>query len=199
MAVDTTTTADPLRRAPTYHVVQRALWTGDPHDRIYEVLTSLASTWAPRFVVIDSTGVGQGLASFLQAGLGTAEVIPYVFSQKSKSALGWGFLALVDSGRFKDHADGDGSAFLAAQSALQARFYRELSFTAYRIRSGPNKMMDWSVPDGTREPISGELVHDDLVISAALASVLDRRDFLSTGPSLLIPGVDPLEDMDRGF
>jgi len=47
-------------------------------------------------------GVGAGLASFLGRALGE-RVIPYVFDRRTKSDLGWGFLTVVDTGRFKDY------------------------------------------------------------------------------------------------
>jgi hypothetical protein len=38
-------------------------------------------------------------------------------------------------------------------------------------------MLRWSVPDATRDPKTGELVHDDLALSAALCAVLDEQDW----------------------
>ena len=35
--------------------------------------------------------------------------------------------------------------------------------------------MRWGVPDGTRDHRTGELVHDDYVLSAALVSLLDHE------------------------
>ena len=39
--------------------------------------------------MIDATGLGAGLASFLGNALGGGIVVPFVFTQKSKSDLGW--------------------------------------------------------------------------------------------------------------
>jgi len=56
------------------------------------------------------------------------------------------------------------------------------------------------VPDGTRDPVSGEYVHDDLVMSAALAAVLDRqawpRAAAGKDPGIIRAG-DPLDGMRR--
>ena len=60
-------------------------------------------------------------------------------------------------------------------------------------------MVKWSVPDGTRDLATGELVHDDLVISAALCAELDSQEWSTGGAALVIMGRDPLEDMDKGF
>ena len=60
-------------------------------------------------LVVDATGVGPGLASFLADALrrGPSRVLgePFVFSGASKSELGWDFLGLIDGGRFKEYAD----------------------------------------------------------------------------------------------
>jgi hypothetical protein len=53
----------------------------------------------------------------------------------------------------------------------QAR--RQLELCQMEILPGPGKLMRWGVPDGSRDPRSGELVHDDLVISAALCARLE--------------------------
>ena len=55
------------------------------------------------------------------------------------------------------------------------------------------------MPDGTRDPADGNLVHDDLLISAALVAVLDAQDWTLSGDSLLIRGIDPLKELDKGF
>jgi len=55
------------------------------------------------------------------------------------------------------------------------------------------------VPDGTRDPETGELVHDDLVISAAMCAELDSQEWSVGGAALVIQGKDPLEEMDKGF
>ncbi len=70
----------------------------------------------------------------------------------------------------------------------------------YEVMPGPGKIMRWGVPDGTRDPATGELVHDDLVISAALAGVLDAQEWAVSGPALVARGKDPLGEMDgEGF
>jgi hypothetical protein len=50
--------------------------------------------------------------------------------------------------------------------------------------------MRWGVPDGTRHPITGDLIHDDLVISAALVTLLDDQP-LGLAISKIIPALDP--------
>ena len=153
---------------PVYRVVDRAAWTGVRHTALHAQLVDLARhVWQARAVVVDATGVGAGLASFLGAALAdrragrAVPVVPFTFTAASKSALGWDFLALVDAGRFKDHAD-DGSD-------LWRLFRAQLAATAYATPPGPGRPLRWGVPEGRG--------HDDLVTSAALACALDGLDW----------------------
>lgn len=146
---------------PSYRVVQRYVWTGVKHPVLYGRLVGLAQeTWHARWVVVDATGVGAAVASFLDKAL-PRRVIPFVFSSFSKSELGWNFCGVVDSGRFKDYAD-DGASDTAW-------WWRQLAAVEYEVRPGPGQLLRWSVPDPT--------LHDDLVMSAALVAVLDEQDW----------------------
>lgn len=187
--VDLSTLEDQMLKAPTYRVVDRRSWIGVTHTAIYAELRALAELWLPRSVVVDATGVGAGLSSFLSKAL-PGKVQPYVFTPKSKSDLGWAFLAVCDTGRFKDHR-------MTKGCPEQAEFWNQLECVEYEALE--NKTLKWLVPDGARDPMTGELVHDDLVISAALCAVLDEIEWSIGGPALVIPGRDPLKDMDRGF
>ncbi len=166
----------PDRRAlPIYRVVDRMAWTGAKHTALYSQIVDLArDVWKASAVVVDATGIGAGLASFLSAELGErragqppVRVIPFVFTAASKSALGWDFLALIDSGRFKEYADD--SATGTTEGRLTALYWEQLRATTYETRPGPGKLLRWGVPDGRG--------HDDLVMSAALAAVLDSVDW----------------------
>ncbi len=185
--VDRSTVADPLLRAPTYRVVERRQWQGVKHASIYGEVRALAERYRARWVVVDATGVGAGLASFLERALPGC-VIPFLFTQASKSRLGWGFLGIVDAGRWKEPA---------AEDELRSAFFTQLAFCQYSIRPGPTRVMRWGVPDGTRDPTSGQVVHDDFVISAALAAVLDEQPWVAPPPverrdAGIIQAKDPL-------
>ena len=54
------------------------------------------------------------------------------------------------------------------------------------------------VPDGTRDDTTGELVHDDLLVSAAMCYVLDGQAW-GLAESEVIRGVDPLAGMGEVF
>lgn len=205
--VDLSTLSDPVIRAPTYRVVQRRLWTGTKHAALYGELKALAEAWGVRYLVIDATGVGAGLASFLDKAL-PGKVIPFVFSAKSKSDLGYGFLAVIDSGRFKDwieqddaetRREGDAGSGLrvTASPRLRVQFERELDACEYEIVAGPQKLMRWGVAANARDPETGEILHDDLLMSAALSSVLDAQPWSLPG-GFVVQAADPMKEIDRG-
>ncbi|MDQ3442424.1 MAG: hypothetical protein M3490_02290, partial [Chloroflexota bacterium] len=180
---------------PIYRVVDRRVWTGVRHTTLHDTLVDLARTvWKASWVVVDATGVGAGLSSFLKNTLETnrgtgpsVRVEPFIFNATSKSRLGWDFLGLIDSGRFKEYADisdnrhpdapitphveSGTAADLVSNGVARhdhevtADYYAQLRATTYEVLNGPGNVLRWSVP--TRDG------HDDLVISAALTAVLD--------------------------
>jgi hypothetical protein len=154
------------RDLPLYRVVDRMAWTGTKHVALHEQLVDLARTvWKLSALVVDATGVGAGLSSFLADRLssGPRRVIvePFVFTGKSKSDLGWAFVGLIDGGRIKEYAD-DGSDI--------TRIYRhQLAACTFEVLPGPGKLLRWSVPASRG--------HDDLLISTALTARLDALDW----------------------
>ena len=148
---------------PLYRVVDRRAWTGIRHAELHAHLIDLARhIWKASWVVVDATGIGAGIASFLEASLRrtSIRVVPFTFTSSSKSQLGWDFVSLIETGRFKDYAD-DGDD-------LTREFYDQLAATEYEVRKGPGNAMQWSVPIHAG--------HDDLVLSAALIAALDDLD-----------------------
>ena len=172
--------------APSYRVVARYTWVGEKHTRIYNQLKEIARLWQAVYIVIDSTGVGAGLASFLEASF-PGRVIPFIFTGKSKSDLGWQFLAVIETGRYKEPVGG------------KSKFWEQAKSCMNQVLDGPGRMMRWGVPDGTRNDL-GELVHDDELISAALCAVLDEQEIGITSAPLVIERADPILEMDaEGF
>ncbi len=146
-----------------YRVVDRRVWTGTRHTALHEHLVDLArNVWHASWVVVDATGIGAGLASFLQASLSRSgiRVLPFLFTSASKSRLGWDLVGLIESGRLKEYAD-DGDE-------ITRQFQAQMRATTYEILAGPGNVLRWSVPASEG--------HDDLVVSAALAAVLDGID-----------------------
>jgi len=200
--VDPSTLHDPLIAAPSYKAVDRRLWIGVKHTMLYGQIVALARLWGARHVVVDATGVGAGLASFLDKAL-PGKVIPFIFNSATKSQLGWQFLAIVETGRWQDWAvpdsplpAGEGPGVRAISDPDSLTFWHELAFVQYE--AGLHQTLRWGTPPNTRDPATGELVHDDTVVSAALSAVLDELDWSLAMPMAIIPGRDPLEDIDRG-
>lgn len=134
------------------------------HTALHAQLIDLARTvWRASLIVVDATGIGAGLASFLTAELARSRVrvTPFLFTASSKSMLGWDFIALIDGGRFKEYAD-DGEA-------LTRQYRAQLAATTFETVAGPGHRLRWSVPAGRG--------HDDLMISTALVATLDAVDW----------------------
>ncbi len=101
--------ADPVSEGRGISIVEHYWWTGQPHTAVYSRLVDLLSNvWRCKRVIVDATGVGAGVASFLKKALGVSVVTPFVFTSSSKSKLGFDLLAAINSGRIKMYL-GDGS------------------------------------------------------------------------------------------
>ena len=143
--------SDGVVREPGIRIVEHFWCTGRPHTSLYPQLVDiLKNVWGCRRVVVDATGVGEGVASFLSRALGGSVVVPFHFSQQSKSRLGFELLAAVNAGRVKMYSP-DGS-----------EEYREFWFEMERAKSTfrPSQTMNFFV-----EPSGG---HDDFLMSLAL-------------------------------
>jgi hypothetical protein len=174
-------TIDHMINKPTYKVVMRFSWQGVKHSLLYSSIVGLADYWQPVKLIIDATGVGAGLANFLVDRLGS-KVLPFEFTQLSKSDLGWSFISVIETGRYKEY------------NPLDPEMSRQLEYCQYSILDGPQKTMRWGVPDGTRDVATGDLVHDDYVLSSALIALLDDETW-GTGVSQVIKQKDILEEM----
>jgi hypothetical protein len=185
-----------LKGLPVYIPAKRWQWIGANHVTLQTTIRDIALAWKVRALVVDATGVGAGLASFLDRAL-PGRVTPFTFNSTSKSALGWDFLAIVDSGRWQEpifaELPGD------EQVRYQAEFFAQLAACQYEVSNDAKRTMKWRVPDNARHPISGEPLHDDWVLSAALCGVLEKMDFRSAGAAFIVSGKDPLKEMDKGF
>ncbi|MFC2001788.1 hypothetical protein ACFLUZ_04715 [Chloroflexota bacterium] len=137
-------------RQPRINVVEHYWWTGRKHAELYPQLVDiLKSVWHCRKVVVDATGIGEPVASFLRKSLGS-RVVPFTFTQQSKSELGFSLLAAVNSGRLKMYR-GDGS-----EEYPEFWFEMEKARSQYR----PSQTMNFYV-----DPAQG---HDDFLMSLAL-------------------------------
>ncbi len=144
------TISDDVQKQSKIKVVEHYWWTGRKHTDLYPQLVDiLRNVWRCRRVVVDATGVGQPVSSFLRQSLGS-RVIPFTFTQRSKSELGFSLLASINSGRLKMYA-GDGSTE-----------YQEFWFEMEKAKSQyrPSQTMNFYV-----DPSQG---HDDFLMSLAL-------------------------------
>jgi len=135
---------------PVLKVVEQYQWTGAPHSQLYAQMTHLfKDVWKCHRIVVDATGIGQPVASFLRKELGS-RVIPLVITSRSKSDMGFELLSFINSGRLKLYAQ-DGSPE-----------YRETLFELEKARAQyhPNQTMNFYV-----DPQDG---HDDFLVSLAL-------------------------------
>jgi hypothetical protein len=150
-----------LNQNPVYKLVQRQIWRGERHTNLFAQLVDIFRRWDCRYCVVDATGIGAGLASFLARAIGEKKVLPFLFTSKSKSDLGWHFLSVVDTGRFKHYAD-DG----AEDTRL---FWEQVRACEHDVRLGSSHIIRWGVPNPH--------LHDDLLISAAMCALLDDVDW----------------------
>jgi len=179
----------PYGQLPTYRAVDRKLWLGVKHASLYGQILALANHWHAMFVVVDSTGVGAGLSSFLAKALAD-RLIAVLFSPKVKSDLGWDFLAIVETGRYQDYVDD--------QQPDTRQFWYEVESCQQEIRRGPGQSMKWGVWE---TPAYDGLIargHDDLLISAALTGALDKQQWPGTGESAVVETDDALDEIDQG-
>ncbi len=143
-------TCNDVIKQPRINIVEHYWWTGKKHTEIYAQLVDiLKNVWHCRRVVVDATGVGEPVSSFLRKALGS-RVAPFTFTQRSKSELGFNLLAAINSGRLKMYKS-DGSA-------EYQEFWLELEKARSQYR--PSQTMNFYV-----DPAQG---HDDFLISLAL-------------------------------
>jgi len=137
-------------KQPLIRVIEHYWWTGKKHTELYPQLVDiLKNVWHCRKVVVDATGIGQPVSSFLKRSLGS-RVLPFTFTTQSKSQLGFNLLAAINSGRLKIYARDN--------SPEHQECWLELEKARGHYR--PNQTMNFYV-----DPAQG---HDDFLVSLAL-------------------------------
>ena len=194
-------------QAPIFRILHREQWTGLNHLAVFGKLSALADQWRPQHIIVDATGVGEGLWAMLDKRYPT-RVIPVKFSAQKKSELGYRFLAMIETGRLRDCSFAD--AAIPASANVGARYIVPLpSLTVTRaavdrqyaaciseVLLGPQRTMRWGVPEGTRDE-EGNLIHDDIVMADALLAEADALEWRLSSPTLIVRPKDPLEEMSR--
>lgn len=131
-------------------VVDHIHWRGLSHSDGYgRMLNLLRDHWNVRYVSVDGTGVGAGVASFLANAMGD-RVDPVIFTARGKSELGFALLGAAETGRVTMYA-GEGDTL--------REFWSQMAATKYKVK--PSEEMEFSVPERDG--------HDDFVVSLALA------------------------------
>lgn len=93
---------------PRIRVVEHYCWVGIKHAELFpKIIQIVKNIWNCQRIVCDATGIGEPITSFLQQKLGT-RIVPFKFTQKSKSEAGFDLLAAINSARLKIYR-GDGS------------------------------------------------------------------------------------------
>ena len=161
----------PTLERPTYHVVARHSWIGENHVSIFGKIKNLYETWKPQHIVIDATGVGEGLWGMLDRHY-PSRVIPVKFTQTEKSDIGWQFLSIIETGRFRDRCHTDA-------------VHLQYTHCQYELLPGPGKILRWGVPETARAP-DGVALHDDYILADSLVAILDRLEWYISHPVTII-------------
>jgi hypothetical protein len=142
--------ADIMDKEITINVVEHYSWVGRRHSELYpQMVDILKNVWHCNRIVTDATGIGEPITGFLRKSLGS-KIVPFKFTQKTKSEMGFDLLAAINSGRLKLYKQ-DGS-----------EDYRELMFELEKAKSvyRPNQTLNFFVDPGDG--------HDDYLMSLAL-------------------------------
>jgi hypothetical protein len=68
----------------------------------------------------------------------------------------------------------------------------------YKVSDGPGQMIKWGVWESPAYDGVVARGHDDFLIGAALIAVADAQPQADEAKATLIPGIDPLREIDKG-
>jgi hypothetical protein len=173
-----------ITQKPIYHIVKRFEWQGVNHVDVFSAVAALVEAWHANYIIIDATGVGEGLWGMFAKKYPT-RTVGFKFTAQSKSEMGYALLGIIDTGRLRDH-----------DHTEKAR--EQYTFCRSEILIGPNKTMRWGVKDGTRNT-QGQLIHDDIVLTDALVTQLDLLDWFVPMQTTIIEQPDVLKEMDGRY
>jgi hypothetical protein len=149
---------------PELNIVHQYCWTGASYLMQYEQIVTLCQMWGIRRLVVDKTGLGEGLTSLLVGRLGAQRVLPFHFSQTSKSELAYHLLGLINASRCKLYRSETAPGEIAQESQ------RQLQLARYRLPA----------PDLIDMYVKSSEGHDDFLISLALCC--ETLNHISTPP-----------------
>lgn len=191
---------------PTYHAIDIFTDQGSRHFESSPGNPSLANRllaylqhWQISHIIIDGTGVGEGMASFLAAAFGSSRVTIFKFNGSTKAALGSTFLSIIETGRFKYWSDDAHTEYSDGWW-----FFTQAAACTYDLPPGGqfDKHLRWSVPNThkTHTPTGPTPTHDDRLLSAALVAaaddlILNNKLHTGTGQSAIVKPHDPLANL----
>lgn len=140
-----------LEEETSMEVVRHYAWRGVAHRVLLGALLSLlAETWRVRRLAVDSTGVGETIASTLKNRLGASRVETVKFTAETKSRLGYALIGAVNAGRLR--------LYEAPVTGEGVECWRQLERCRAVVRANETLSFFVEASDG----------HDDHVISLAL-------------------------------
>ncbi len=158
---------------PCVEVVHQCWFTGMKYLDQYATTCELMRRWNIRRLVIDRTGLGDGLASLLREKFGEERITGFRFTRPSKSALTFQFLGMINSGRFKIYAPD------LAPFAIYEECWQQLTHARYSI---PGEGLMNMYCDASNN------MHDDFLCSLALCCEAIRETNVPIQPgSIIIP------------
>ena len=163
-----------------WKVVGRRLYRNLPSADLEELITREVEHWDPAKIILDHSGLGAMLSGYLSAKYPN-RCVPVDITASAKTKMAWDFLAMVNSGHWKEYRADELSVrpsdyrpgrdhfeVLEDPALLRQMFLRELR--ACRIEPTGNGMtVRWGVMEALKDHATGRILHDDLVMSAALA------------------------------
>jgi hypothetical protein len=137
---------------PRIEVIHQVWLTGMRYMDQYAALVALMQQWNIRRLVIDRTGLGEGLAALLTQRFGEERVVSFRFTRPSKSHLTYQLLSMINSGRLKMYQADE------APPVIYEEAWKQLRLARYRIPA----------PETMDCYVDASEGHDDFLMSIAL-------------------------------
>ena len=163
-----------------WKVVGRRLYRNVVTDLLEKEICRDIDLWKPEKIIIDHSGMGAMLSDILNSKY-RRKVYPVDITAPNKTKMAWDFLSMVDTGRWIEYKGDElnilQSGFkpgverfelLRDPMLLQQMFFRELR-SCHLEPTGNGANVRWGVKEGTRDHATGRMLHDDLVMSAAMS------------------------------
>jgi hypothetical protein len=156
---------------PGIEVVHQYWFTGMKYLDQYAATCEMMQRWNIHQLVVDRTGLGDGLASLLREKFGEERVTSFRFTRPSKSALTFQFLGMVNSGRLKIYTPDP------APSSIYQECWQQLTHARYSI---PGEGLMNMYCDASNN------MHDDFLCSLALCCEAIRETSAPIQPASII-------------